>query len=460
MKNANDVLLSLMFVVLLQSPVCLAATLTVDSDGGADFKTIQDAIDAAWDFDTIIVHPGLYEEHINYNATWVEITSTDPNDPAIVEATVIDGSGEGNVVMFRNAEGPYASLKGFTIQNGGTGIYCHGRDTSPIISRCRVVSNNAGILCDLSSPLISFSTIADNAQDGIKTSRGNILNCNIQDNGQYGTQNCRGDISHCTVGGNGEGGISYHHGNITDTLVYANLGHGIDYPYPLDDYHAPRRCIIPNCTIVGNKGHGMHLRINGETTVVISNTVVVSNAKFGVYRDWSGFVSVYYSNVWGNVSGSFGFSTGGLNNPRHFVRGQHVIEENPFFAKNGFWDQDSVWHEGEYHLRSTVGRWDVRLQDWVSDPIDSPCLDRGDPNSIYDNEPYPNGGRVNMGVYGNTVEASKSEGPSPYCVRYPEMDFNKDCKVDQLDYEIFMQHWLECGLDPDSTCDFVTEDAQ
>ena len=35
----------------------------------------------------------------------------------------------------------------------------------------------------------------------------------------------------------------------------------------------------------------------------------------------------------------------------------------------------------------------------------SPCIDTGDPSSNYSNEPLPNGGRINMGAYGNTSEA-------------------------------------------------------
>ncbi len=39
----------------------------------------------------------------------------------------------------------------------------------------------------------------------------------------------------------------------------------------------------------------------------------------------------------------------------------------------------------------------------------SPCVDAGDPFSDYSNEPEPNGGRINMGAYGGTWEATTSE---------------------------------------------------
>ena len=43
---------------------CHAVTLSVDCDGGADFATIQEAIDAAGYGDTLLVAPCVYEEHI------------------------------------------------------------------------------------------------------------------------------------------------------------------------------------------------------------------------------------------------------------------------------------------------------------------------------------------------------------------------------------------------------------
>ncbi len=41
----------------------------------------------------------------------------------------------------------------------------------------------------------------------------------------------------------------------------------------------------------------------------------------------------------------------------------------------------------------------------------SPAIDAGDPNSPFLSEPAPNGGRVNIGGYGNTFEATNSPDP-------------------------------------------------
>jgi len=78
------------------------------------------------------------------------------------------------------------------------------------------------------------------------------------------------------------------------------------------------------------------------------------------------------------------------------------IKDNPCFVKPGRWtypnnpnarakpnDPNAVYVEADYHLRP-----------------DSPCIDAGDPKSDFSKEPQPNGGRINIGAYGNTSEAT------------------------------------------------------
>jgi len=453
MKSLNQTLMNVLPFILLTCQLCPAVTITVDPNGSRDFASIQDAINYAYDFDTVVVYPGLYEEHINYNSAWITITSIDPNDRQTVDNTIIDGSGEGNVVTFSNAEGSLVSLCGFAIQNGDVGISCNGADVAPMISKCLIKSNSVGISCSSSSkPSIVSSTISSNTQNGIVNSQGSVSNCNITGNGMSGMVDCIGDITNCVFENNGESGIKRHKGTIKNSLIHANLSHGIMYPYSL---HATWHCTIVNCTIVGNKGDGIHLEINEHCSMPISNTIIAMNYNYGIRNTFGVPVTIDFCNAWGNKMGSFRFE-----NWNPIRQGSHMISEKPFFAKSGYWDEDNTWHEGEYHLLSKAGRWDTRSQDWVQDPIDSPCLDRGNPNTSIGDEPLPNGGVINMGAYGGTLKASMSGGPAPICTKFPTMDFNKDCKVDLLDYNIFMEHWLECNLDPDNACDFVIEESQ
>ena len=79
--------------------------------------------------------------------------------------------------------------------------------------------------------------------------------------------------------------------------------------------------------------------------------------------------------------------------------GEGNIDVDPLFADP---------NNGDHHLKSEAGRWDPASMGWVLDDVTSPCIDAGDPNSPIGYEPFPNGGRVNMGAYGGTAEASKS----------------------------------------------------
>jgi hypothetical protein len=78
----------------------------------------------------------------------------------------------------------------------------------------------------------------------------------------------------------------------------------------------------------------------------------------------------------------------------------------------------------------------------VKDDVTSPCIDAGDPNSPVGEEPFPNGGRINMGAYGGTAEASKSYFGEPVCETIIAGDINGDCRVDSKDLAILAQHWL------------------
>lgn len=63
----------------------------------------------------------------------------------------------------------------------------------------------------------------------------------------------------------------------------------------------------------------------------------------------------------------------------------------------------------DYHLQSWVGSY--HGGEWLPDALHSTCIDAGAPDPPYNDysyEPNPNGSRVNMGCYGNTGEASKS----------------------------------------------------
>ena len=91
---------------------------------------------------------------------------------------------------------------------------------------------------------------------------------------------------------------------------------------------------------------------------------------------------------------------------------------------------------GDYHLKSQVGRWNPTSLIWVPDLVHSPCIDKGDPNSDWTAELWPNGRFINMGAYGGTPEASMSLSNAGNIG-----DLNNDNNVDFLDFANFAANW-------------------
>ncbi|HIE11712.1 MAG TPA: hypothetical protein EYP62_08865, partial [Kiritimatiellae bacterium] len=83
---------------------------------------------------------------------------------------------------------------------------------------------------------------------------------------------------------------------------------------------------------------------------------------------------------------------------RDFGQDLHSLAVDPQFADLG---------SGDYHLRSTAGRY-VPGIGWTNDPQSSPLIDAGDPLADWAQEPEPDGGRINIGLYGNSPEASRT----------------------------------------------------
>jgi phosphotriesterase-related protein len=102
---------------------------------------------------------------------------------------------------------------------------------------------------------------------------------------------------------------------------------------------------------------------------------------------------------------------------RTMVWGAGNIDADPCFADAGHWGandtpedpNDDLFVPGDYHLKSRAGRWDPANGTWVQDAVTSPCIDAGNPAVPFDREPQPNSIKVNVGVYGGTHEASKSD---------------------------------------------------
>jgi hypothetical protein len=59
---------------------------------------------------------------------------------------------------------------------------------------------------------------------------------------------------------------------------------------------------------------------------------------------------------------------------------------------------------------------------------------------------------VQMDPNASITLTSDPQTHSPQCLIFPPMDFDKDCKVGFGDFAMFMDHWLDCNLEPPTTC--------
>lgn len=186
--------------------------------------------------------------------------------------------------------------------------------------------------------------------------------------------------------------------------------------------------ILTNCTFTRNQAsdNGGAMRIQPLTDALLTNCIFWANTDSSG-TDWSAQVNggtaenlvVNYCCAQGGIPISYGTSN---------------IDSDPCFA-----DPDN----GDYHLKSQAGRFDPNEGVWVTDELTSPCLDAGDPMSPIGFEPFPNGGIVNMGVYGGSAEASKSYFGKPPCQTLVAGDVNGDCAVDFWDFRLMALHWRE-----------------
>ncbi len=323
-----------------------ARIITVDDDAPADFNNIQVAINDSNDGDIIEVQPGIYtgegNRNIDFTGKAITVRSTEPNDPRVVEETVIDCQGSGRGFYFHNSEGPNSVVDGLTITNGyssrdGGAIYCFR--TSPRISQCIITNNSAydnggGIYCyRQSNPTISHCTITDNSARNGGAIYGfdnnlTIVNCRITGNSTLlfgGGIYCSASspvIRNCIIednsAGTGGGGIYCKQGSTP---------------------------MVEHCTLTKNsasKGGALYCYDNCDPT--FSNCILWSDrATYGpeVWLNSSPRITVSYSDVDGDFLG------------------EGNIDTDPLFA-------DPLG--GDYHLSDY-----------------SPCINAGDPN--YSGEP-------------------------------------------------------------------------
>ncbi|MGB2866645.1 MAG: right-handed parallel beta-helix repeat-containing protein [Sedimentisphaerales bacterium] len=481
----------LVFTLICLLPIFTsqAKIITVDDNGPADFDNIQQAINSSEHGDTIIVKPGTYNQGIFFNNKSVTLTSEDPDDPNIVQSTIIT-TNSGYSVTFDFGEGNRSVLTGFAITGGG--IHCSD-GTSPTISK-NVIRDCGGDGIhgeeDNAEPILSDNTISSNTGYGIYKCNGPITNNIISENNIGGIAYCDGDISNNIISENlflsnspGGGGLSYCKGKIVGNIIaynHTNQKGGACYECTGDIIGnriigntsqiaggALSNCrgMIRNNIIAGNRstnGGGLFscYQIYNNTIVGniaeenggalsqcpgnISNNIIAFNSARKFVGGINGAGTSSYNNFWLNEGGNFG---GGA------TMGPGDMIAEPLFVINGYWDNnetpdesDDFWVDGDYHVTSQAGRWSPGDQSWINDSLTSPCIDAGgepnDSNSDWTAELWPHGRRINIGAYGGTVQASMSLSDAGNIADLnPDVNDTNDW-VDYNDMLLLADKWL------------------
>ena len=151
-------------MLILNAGLAWAETLNVGQ--GQDYSTIQSAIDAAKNGDTILVGEGTYNENPRIRTNGISILGKNK------EKTILEGGKASSGIRIDEANN--VILSGFTIRNSGGGgqedagitIY-KGNDNT--VSNMNILSNSVGISIYQSSNnnVISGNDIESNYGNGI-----------------------------------------------------------------------------------------------------------------------------------------------------------------------------------------------------------------------------------------------------------------------------------------------------
>lgn len=360
----------------------------------------------------------------------------------------------------------------------GGGIYCW--KSSPRITNCNIQYNEVagsggGIACVGSNADIEDCTILENDawvnDDRIDQHGGGIY---IKDCKNRGPKILRGKIIWNAARWSG-GGIAVIDSNsqilgspspplptaqpveIYDNHCWASAGgiycQGNPYDDPNTDPNNPN-CIIKTCNIVHNWGYWSGgASSNYGSSIDVNNCNITWNVAswswlVGGLETFGGFANITGTNIWSNTGVqqqatsagvlAFAMESAGMEMESFGIDSaiNATYSNIQMFDSDGYYDPSAVW-PGEGNINK-----DPQFVSPILDPLDfhllntSPCINAGDPFADYSLELAPNGGRINIGAYGGSVEATCSD-----ILRPVPSDADADLNVNMVDFAILANNW-------------------
>jgi len=440
---------------------------TMDGTATYPFTTIEAALNAATSGDAILVAAGNYMENVVIDDKRITLRGGYPGadgaaysdgaggdfsdqEPA-VHVSHIQAMDTAAVILLRFTEASGSVIDGFTLSGGAHGILLDTAVTWPhiadlVISRNRIENNGVmdvqhrggGLSITGPGHVIEDNVIRNNMSgrgagmtifgEDIEVVRNTIEdNISYDDHGggiyQGGTVLIRENI----IRGNRTGedlGYGWGGGVLilgTATMrfnrILENHAPSIGGGVFVDEGGTATMAheLIYGNTTDGAGGAGVYVDGGeGPSLATITHSTIAYNVGApgsegnGVYVERESSAILLNSIVWGNGGDDFYHDAGSTIESNYTLSeemypGLGNLSSDPLFANPA---------AGDFHLQSTAGRFDPEALDgtgdWVMDAVDSPAIDRADPASPFLEEPMPNGGRANLGAYGNTAEASRS----------------------------------------------------
>jgi len=450
------------FATFSQPQICVDGSSGSSENGSPSnpYRTIQAAIDAASSGDIIKVAQGTYSEAVQILQKKVQLLggfagNGDFNtaNPKANE-TIIKGTSAAPCILVyidRQTSG-LLTISGFTIRNGQRGIELSGGWSgylNDITIENNIIENNGtqdtnrggGIGLEGNNVTIQNNIIRNNesgrgAAIGVTDDLTDFLIADnrIEDNTGYDDHaggvsiNGTGTVTRNIFDGNvAAESLDYGWGGAIlifaddNTTTSVTLSHNV-----YRNNRAPSRGgaifvddganvrmeneLLYN-NITGESGSAIYVDAdwkNNPSVLHMNNCTVSDNSTNGAAMFVQGSIANVENSIFWNNGSDFEFFADGVSVAKLTVNytltqqgftGTGNISSDPLFA-------DAP--NGDFHVQSTSGRYDPRTGQFINDHANSPAIDAGNPSSDFSNEPNPNGGRVNLGCYGNTEEASKS----------------------------------------------------
>ena len=276
----------------------------VKPDGTGDLPTIQEALDSAQSFDTVMCAAGIYfgdgNRDLDFGGKKIVLVSEDGPDVTTIdcEGTGIDQHGAFN---FHSGEDSLSIVNGFTITGAFSGFDIYSASgavvctlSAPTLVNCKITGNDG-------NAVYSTSNMASELGSGVQ-----LDSCLISNNNGHAVVAREGSvkITRSEISHNDSGSVWVMWSGylrMSECNVHHNFNSGV---YIL--LGSQGGCEVSNCTFVGNT-HGISYgweapkEEDGDRAALFSNNIVAFNESTGIQLVGIPFADFECCNSFGNL---------------------------------------------------------------------------------------------------------------------------------------------------------------